>query len=54
MMKEIKEADWKLLRELKPLTLERFCQRVLLDLERIANTEAENFHHRFCQWCQVS
>jgi hypothetical protein len=27
-MRDIKETDWKVLRRLHPLALERFCQRV--------------------------
>ena len=30
MSREISEADWKLFRQLHPLALERFCERVLV------------------------
>lgn len=29
MEREIRESDWKLFRQLRPLALDRFCQRVL-------------------------
>jgi hypothetical protein len=33
-MRDIKESDCKRLRDLKALALERFCDRVLLDIDR--------------------
>ena len=30
-MREIKESDWKILRQLHSDALERFCRRILLD-----------------------
>jgi hypothetical protein len=34
-MREIKESDWKIFRQLHAVVLERFCQRVLDDSERL-------------------
>jgi hypothetical protein len=47
MPREIKEADWKVLRRLHPLALERFCQRVLAEIELIEHDDAQSFHQRY-------
>ena len=43
----IRESDWKLFRQLRPLALERFCQRVLDDLARIADEIGRTPHERY-------
>lgn len=47
MVHQIKESDWKLLRQLQPLALERFCQRVLVDIEHLTAKANESYHRRF-------
>lgn len=47
MPREIKEADWKVLRRLHPLALERFCQRVLAEIERVTHDNTRSFHQRY-------
>ena len=37
MRREIKEFDWKILRRLHSLALERFCERVIAEIERVTN-----------------
>lgn len=46
-MRTINEPDWKLLRQLHPLALERFCQRVLSDIEGLAQDSAKTNHERY-------
>lgn len=46
-MKDIREADWKRLRGLKPLALDRFCARVLSDIERVSSDSAATSHRRY-------
>ncbi len=41
------ERDWKLLRELKPVALERFCARVLQQAVRIAQATDLSNHERY-------
>jgi hypothetical protein len=36
MARPISERDWKLFRRLQPVALERFCERVLADVARVA------------------
>ena len=46
-MREIKESDWKILRSLYPQTLERFCQQILLEVERINSDRTKSFHQKY-------
>ena len=47
MPREIKESDWKILRRLHPLALERFCERVLAEIERVTHESGRSFHQRY-------
>src|SRR6266850_7168780 len=47
MPREIKEADWKVLRCLHPLALDRFCERVLAEIESVKHDDARSFHQRY-------
>ncbi len=44
MQHAIKEADWKVLRTLHPLALERYCERVLHDVERVVQDSSKGTH----------
>lgn len=46
-MLAISEPDWKLYRQLHPVALERFCQRVLSDIEGLAKDSAKTSHERY-------
>ena len=48
-MREIKEPDWKLLRRVHPLALERFCERVLAEIDRVSRDGAASRHARYLQ-----
>lgn len=52
-MREIKEADWKALRRLHPLALERFCERVLVEIERALRDGAKSQHARYLQIFEI-
>jgi hypothetical protein len=47
MMREIKESDWKILRQLHTQALERFCKQVLLEVERINSDSTKSFHQKY-------
>jgi hypothetical protein len=47
MEHRISEADWKLFRKVKPLALERFCQRVLSEIVGIASDSTKGSHERY-------
>jgi len=49
MPPDMSEADWKILRRVHPLALERFCQRVLGDAERIVRNSALSHHERYLE-----
>jgi hypothetical protein len=46
MSRTISEPDWKVFRELQRVALDRFCQRVLAEVERlIADSQKTNHEH---------
>lgn len=47
MAREIRETDWKIFRELRPVALERFCQRVLDEIAKIASQSNQGSHKRY-------
>jgi hypothetical protein len=47
MVRAISEPDWRVYRQLCPLALERFCQRVLSDIEGLARDSAKTSHERY-------
>lgn len=47
MMREIKESDWKILRQLHSTGLERFCKQVLLEIERINSDSTKSVHQKY-------
>ncbi len=49
MPRVIKESDWKLLSQLRTVALERFCQRILLEIESINTNSAMNAHQRYLE-----
>lgn len=46
-MRAIKESDWKILRQLHSAALERFCERILLEIEQIHSDSTKSFHQKF-------
>jgi hypothetical protein len=48
-MLEIRESDWKVLRRVHPLALERFCERVLAEVARISREDAKSYHARYLE-----
>ena len=46
-MREIKESDWKILRQLQSLALERLCEEILLEIAQINADTAKTFHERY-------
>jgi hypothetical protein len=47
MAREIPESDWKLFRQLHPIALERFCERVLADIGQLASETGKRAHERY-------
>lgn len=42
-----KESDWKILRRVHPLAVERFCERVLDEVERFTHQSNQSYHERY-------
>ena len=47
MSQAIKESDWKLFRQLRPVALERFCERVLAEVQVAVTDTSESLHDRY-------
>ena len=43
----IVDADWKMLRELHPVVMDRFCQRHLDNVSKMINTTTVGAHQRY-------
>ena len=50
---QIKESDWKLLSQLRTAALERFCQRILSEIENVNANHALSAHQRYLEIFQV-
>jgi hypothetical protein len=46
-MKSLSESDWKVLRDLKPALLERYCARALDDIRGAARAQDGEAHERY-------
>lgn len=47
MPRTIAEADWKVLRRVHRLALERYCERVLAEIEHVTHNSAQISHQRY-------
>jgi len=47
MAREIAERDWKVFRELRAVALERFCERTISEIERLAADSKKSWHDRY-------
>jgi hypothetical protein len=47
MSHTISESDWKLFRQLREIALDRFCQRVLSEIDRLAADAQKTSHERY-------
>ena len=49
MLDRIPEADWKIFRRLRGLALERFCERVLAEIDGLRTDSLQSSHERYVQ-----
>lgn len=49
----MKESDWKLLRKLKPVLLERLCEHILQECREAIAEEDESAHERYLHLCSL-
>lgn len=47
MAREISETEWKLFKAVRLKALERFCERVLVDIARVLADTDKSFHERY-------
>ncbi len=47
MSRGIAESDWKILRELHPIALDRFCRRILAEIESVVADSSRSHHQRY-------
>jgi hypothetical protein len=47
MTRQISESDWKIFRQLHQIALERFCERVLSEVSKIASSSVGSAHERY-------
>jgi len=47
MSDRISEADWRVLRELKPIALERFCERIISEIAVLTSDTGKSYHERY-------
>jgi len=52
-MREIKESDWKILRQVHKEALERFCKQILSEVERVNSDSAKSYHQRYLDLWKV-
>ena len=49
MQNRIKESDWKKFKELRPLALQRYCDRVMHEVDNIIHDHTRDSHERYLQ-----
>jgi hypothetical protein len=49
MMREYNESDWKVLRQLHPVALDRLCDRVLREIGRVCADPSKSHHQRYLE-----
>ena len=47
MSLEIEESDWKVFRQLRPIALDRFCWRVLDEIQQVSADTKRSTHERY-------
>jgi hypothetical protein len=47
MSRDIAESDWKILREYHPIALDRFCRRILEEIESVVADSSRSRHQRY-------
>ena len=49
----VSESDWKVFRKLREPALERYCERILDELDRISSDASRSHHERYLEVCQL-
>jgi hypothetical protein len=47
MQRDIKESDWRKFRQLRLVALDRFCERVLIEINAVSSDKSKTNHERY-------
>jgi|TARA_R110002049_G_scaffold190829_3_gene359521 hypothetical protein len=53
MNDRIKESDWKIFKKLRPLALQRYCKRVMGNVDKIIHEEFLDAHERYIEMYKI-
>lgn len=53
MNDRIKESDWKIFKELQPLALQRYCERVMEEVDQIISDTKRDSHERYIEMYKI-
>jgi hypothetical protein len=53
MHRSCPEADWKVFRKVREVALERFCQRILDEVDRVHQGDGRTYHARYLDVCRL-
>lgn len=53
MNDRIKESDWKTFKVLRPLALQRYCERVMGDVDQIISDTKRDSHERYIEMYKI-
>ena len=53
MRREIRESDWKVFRQVHPVAVNRFCERVLSDIMSAVSDTTKTPHERYLEICKL-
>jgi hypothetical protein len=49
MSRDVKESDWRTLRALHPIALDRFCERILKEIASVSKDTSKTHHERYLE-----
>lgn len=47
MLRHMAEPDWKIFRQLYPIALERFCEKILSEIDKLRSNQSKTHHERY-------
>ncbi len=53
MNTQIIESDWKIFKKLKPLALQRYCERLMGSVDRVINDDQRDAHERYLEMYKI-
>jgi hypothetical protein len=53
MPAQIRESDWKVFKQILPVALDRYCDRVLREVTALTSDATKTPHERFCEICEL-